>query len=91
MLTMTYSQSQEHYDHVFGAQYDDVRERYASELEDLKADSLAYEEEMRYRQIIVDAGYPGTLDGMDEYEASWKRIFDYAKSGAIDDLLENKT
>ena len=88
---MTFSQAQEHYDHVFGAQYDDVRERYASELEDLKADSLAYEEEMRYRQIIVDAGYPGTLDGMDEYEASWKRIFDYAKSGAIDDLLENKT
>ena len=86
---MTYSQSQEHYDHVFGAQYDDVRERYASELEDLKADSLAYEEEMRYRQTIIDAGYPGTLEGMDEYEASWKRTFAYAQSGAIDDLLEN--
>mgnify|MGYP004416777661 FL=1 len=86
---MTYSQSQEHYDHVFGAQYDDVRERYASELQDLKADSLAYEEEMRYRQTIIDAGYPGTLEGMDEYEASWKRTFAYAQSGAIDDLLEN--
>ena len=86
---MTYSQSQEHYDHVFGSQYDDVRERYASELEDLKADSLAYEEEMRYRQTIIDAGYPGTLDGMDEYEAMWKRTFEYAKSGAVDDLLEN--
>ena len=86
---MNYSHAQEHYDHVFGAQYDDVRERYASELEDLKADSLAYEEEMRYRQIIVDAGYPGTLEGMDEYEASWKRTFAYAQSGAIDDLLEN--
>ena len=88
---MTFSQAQEHYDHVFGSQYDDTRERYASELEDLKADSLAYEEEMRYRQIIVDAGYPGTLEGMDEYEASWKRTFAYAQSGAIDDLLENKT
>jgi|TARA_A200000159_G_scaffold157685_1_gene174078 hypothetical protein len=86
---MTYSQSQEHYDHVFGSQYDDVRERYASELEDLKADSLAYEEEMRYRQTIIDAGYPGTLDGMDEYEAMWKRTFEYAKSGVVDDLLEN--
>jgi len=89
MLTMTFSQSQEHYDHVFGSQYDDTRERYASELEDLKADSLAYEEEMRYRQIIVDAGYPGTLEGMDEYEAMWKRSLEYAKSGAIDDLLED--
>jgi hypothetical protein len=86
---MKYSQLQEHYDHVFGAQYDDVRERYASELEDLKADSLAYEEEMRYRQTIIDAGYPETLDGMDEYEAMWKRTFEYAKSGAVDDLLEN--
>ena len=86
---MTYSQLQEHYDHEFGSQYDDVRERYASELEDLKADSLAYEEEMRYRQTIIDAGYPGTLEGMDEYEASWKRIFQYAESGAVDDLLEN--
>lgn len=88
---MTYSPAQEHYDHVYGAKYDDVRERYASELEDLKADSLAYEEEMRYRQTIIDAGYPGTLEGMDEYEAYWKRIFEYAESGAIDDLLENKT
>jgi hypothetical protein len=88
---MTYSQSQEHYDHVFGSQYDDTRERYASELEDLKADSLAYGEEMRYRQTIIDAGYAGTLEGMDEYEASWKRIFQYAQSGAIDDLLENNT
>ena len=46
---------------------------------------------MRYRQTIIDAGYPGTLEGMDEYEASWKRVFEYAESGAIDDLLENKT
>ena len=88
---MTFSQAQEHYDHVFGSQYDDTRERYASELADLKADSLAYEEEMRYRQTIIEAGYPGTLEGMDEYEASWKRVFEYAESGAIDDLLENKT
>ena len=44
---------------------------------------------MRYRQTIIDAGYPGTLDGMDEYEAMWKRTFEYAKSGVVDDLLEN--
>jgi hypothetical protein len=81
--------AQEHADHVFGAQYDDVRERYASELEDLKADSLAYEEEMRYCQLIVDAGFPATLEGMDEYEAAWKRAVEYADSGAVDDLFKD--
>lgn len=88
---MTYSQSQEHYDHVFNAQYDDVRERYASELEDIKAMERADLYEMEYRHLVTEAGFPDTLEGMDEYEASWKRIFEYAKSGAIDDLLENKT
>jgi hypothetical protein len=39
--------------------------------------------------LVTQAGYPDTLDGMDEYEASWKRTFEYAQSGAIDDLLEN--
>ena len=86
---MTYSQSQEHYDHVFGAQYDDVRERYASELEDIKAMERADLYELEYRHLVTEAGYPDTLDGMDEYEASWKRVFEYAESGAIDDLLEN--
>jgi hypothetical protein len=86
---MTYSQSQEHYDHVFGAQYDDVRERYASELEDIKAMERADLYEMEYRHLVTEAGFPDTLEGMDEYEASWKRVFEYAESGAIDDLLEN--
>lgn len=61
------------------AKSDAIRERYASELEDLKADSLAYEEEMRYRQTIIDAGYPGTLEGMDAYEAAWKRTLTYGE------------
>jgi hypothetical protein len=86
----SWEQREEMWDDYF-AKSDAIRERYASELEDLKADSLAYEEEMRYRQTIIDAGYPATLEGMDEYEASWKRTFEYAQSGAIDDLLENKT
>ena len=50
---MTYSQSQEHYDHVFGAQYDDVRERYASELEDIKAMERADLYEMEYRHLVT--------------------------------------
>ena len=74
---MILNHRQEHADHEFNSQYDNIRERYASELADLKADSLAYEEEMKYRQTIIDAGYPGTLEGMDEYEAAWKRIEQY--------------
>ena len=88
---MTNSQSQEHYDHVFGSQYDDIRERYASELEDIRAMEQADFYEMEYRHLVTEAGYPDTLEGMDEYEAYWKRLFEYAKSGAIDDLLQNKT
>ena len=86
---MTYSQSQEHYDHVFGAKYDDIRERYASELEDIKAMEQADFYEMEYRHLVTEAGYPDTSTGMEEYEASWKRLFEYAQSGAIDDLFEN--
>ena len=33
-------QLQEHLDHEFGAQYDDIRERYASEIRDLEIDNL---------------------------------------------------
>ena len=79
---------QEHQDHVFGAQYDDVRERYAAELEDLRADDRAYEYEQQYRTKVYEAGYPDTFEGMDEYEDSWKRTLAYAESGAVDDLLE---
>ena len=86
---MSYSHAQEHADHVFGAQYDDVRERYASELEDIKAMERADRYEEEYRYLVTQAGFPDTLEGWDEYEASWKRTFAYAQSGAIDDLLEN--
>ena len=45
-----------------------------------------YEEE--YRHLVAEAGYPDTPEGWDEYEASWKRSFEYVKSGAADDVLE---
>ena len=86
---MNYSLRQEHQDHVFGAQYDDVRERYASELEDIKAMERADRYEEEYRYLVTQAGYPDTFEGMDEYEASWKRTFAYAQSGAVDDLFED--
>ncbi len=59
------------------AKSDAIRERYASELEDIKAMERAdrYEEEYRYR--VTEAGYPDTLEGMDEYEAYWKRTLNY--------------
>ena len=31
----------------------------------------------------------GFGDDSEAYEASWRRTFEYAQSGAIDDLLEN--
>jgi hypothetical protein len=77
--------AQEHADHVFGAQYDDVRERYAAELEDLKADDRAYEYEQQYRTKVWEVGFG---DDLDAYEDSWKRTFAYAESGAVDDLME---
>ena len=79
---------QEHADHVFGARYDDIRERYASEIEDIKAMERADRYEEEYRQRVYEAGYPDTLEGMDEYEAAWKRTFEYTQSGAVDDLLK---
>ena len=62
---MYYSHAQEHADHVFGAQYDDVRERYASELADLRADDEQYAYEQEYMQKVHDAGF----DSPEEYEA----------------------
>ena len=35
---------------------------------------------------VYEAGFG---DDSEAYEASWRRTFEYAQSGAIDDLLEN--
>ena len=77
--------AQEHADHVFGAQYDDVRERYAAELEDLRQDDLQYEWWVGYMTKVWNAGFG---DDSDAYEDSWKRTIEYAESGAVDDLME---
>ena len=70
-----YNHAQEHADHVFGAQYDDVRERYASEMEDLRMDDLIYQDEMEYRQKVHDAGF----DSAEEYEAYWTHLIETAE------------
>ena len=69
-------QLQDHLDHEFGAQYDNVRERYSSELEDLKKDDLAYADETKYRQKVYDAGFG---DDCEAYEESWKRTIEQAE------------
>ncbi|RPG64860.1 MAG: hypothetical protein CBC02_008450 [Flavobacteriaceae bacterium TMED42] len=84
----SWEQREEMWDDHF-AKDDAIRERYASELEDIKAMERADFYEMEYRQLVIEAGFPDTLEGMGEYEAMWKRTFEYAQSGAIDDLLEN--
>tara|TARA_B100000900_G_C20130419_1_gene533771 strand:+ start:90 stop:359 length:270 start_codon:yes stop_codon:yes gene_type:complete len=85
-----WEQREEMWDDYF-AKSDATRERYASELENIKAMERADLYEMEYRYLVTEAGFPDTLEGMDEYEAMWRRTFEYAQSGAIDDLLENKT
>jgi len=65
---------QEHLDHEFGARYDDVRERYASEIRDLEIDNLMTNEHNEYMQKVYDAGYG---DDDRAYEANWKRTIAY--------------
>ena len=65
---------QEHAEHVFGAQYDDVRERYASELKDLQIYEESERDYYEYMQKVHDAGFG---DDEEAYEAYWKRTLDY--------------
>ena len=64
---------QEHLDHEFGAGYDDVRERYASDIASMEG---ADEEHGEYMQVVYDAGYG---DDDRAYEANWKRTIEYAE------------
>ena len=66
---------QEHLDHEFGARYDDVRERYASEIRDLQMFAESEQEHYEYMQKVYDAGYG---DDSDAYESYWKRTMEYA-------------
>tara|TARA_R110000824_G_scaffold294994_1_gene483394 strand:- start:65 stop:298 length:234 start_codon:yes stop_codon:yes gene_type:complete len=68
--------AQEHADHVFGAQYDDVRERYSAEIEDMRLEGLIDHEHNKYMQKVYDAGF-GEDD--EAYESSWKRTIEYFK------------
>ena len=74
MTLLCNPQLQEHLDHEFGAKYDDVRERYASEIRDLEIDNRMTAWHNEYMQKVYDAGYG---DDDQAYEASWKRTEAY--------------
>ena len=65
---------QEHADHVFGAQYDDIRERYASEIQDMRDYEESEREHYEYMQKVYEAGFG---DDDQAYENSWKRTEAY--------------
>ncbi len=83
MIT-TREQYEERWDDYFAAS-DSIRERYASELADIRADERQQQWHEEYMTRVWDAGF-GTDE--DAYEASWKRAFTYAESGAVDDIIE---
>ena len=75
-----YDRAQEHADHVFGAQYDDVRERYASEIRDLEMFAQSEHEHYEYMQKVSDAGFG---EDWEAYEAYWQRTLDYYENQGL--------
>ena len=73
-MLSSYEQYQEHLDHEYGAQYDNIRERYACQIQEARMEALIWREEQEYYSKVWDAGY-GT--DVDEYEAYWKRLEQY--------------
>mgnify|MGYP005828058619 CR=1 FL=1 len=67
-------QLQEHLDHEFNSQYDDVRERYHLEMEDLRLYAEAEQEYYEYMSKVQAAGF-GEDD--EAYEAEWERTIEY--------------
>jgi len=81
---MNHLQLQEHLDHEFGAQYDSVRERYASEVKDLEMYAKSEEEHYEYLQQVYEAGFG---DDCEAYEAYWKRLDKSIQKGEYDDMF----
>ncbi len=71
---------QEHADHVFGAQYDDVRERYASEVRDLEMFAESEQEHYEYMWKVKEAGFG---EDCDAYEREWERALNYYKNQGV--------
>ena len=73
-MLLASEQLQEHLDHEFGAQYDDIRERYASEIQDMRNYEESEREHYEYMQKVYEAGFG---DDDQAYENSWKRTEAY--------------
>jgi hypothetical protein len=69
--------AKEHADHVFGAQYDDVRERYASEIQDMRDYAESEQEYYEYMWKVKEAGFG---EDCDAYERAWERTLNYYKN-----------
>jgi hypothetical protein len=67
------------------ARYDAVRERYHREAEDMRRESEIENDYYEYMWKVQQAGFG---EDADEYESMWKRAFQYANSGAVDNLYE---
>ena len=66
-----YDHAREHADHVFGAQYDDVRERYASEIQDMRYYEESEREHYEYLSKVYEAGFG---DDWQAYEAHFQQL-----------------
>jgi hypothetical protein len=76
-------QAQEHADHVFGAQYDDVRERYHAERLDMEMYDASEREHYEYMWKVEQAGFG---DDYEAYEAEWKRTIEYYENQGLQDV-----
>jgi hypothetical protein len=67
---------QEHMDHQFDSQYDDIRERYHDSIIGLDSGDEWREwyEHDQYMQTVKDAGYGQDVEA---YEANWLRTMEY--------------
>ena len=66
-----YLAMQEHADHVFGAQYDDVRERYHAERLDMEMYDASEQEHDEYMWKVEQAGFG---DDWQAYEAYFQQL-----------------
>jgi hypothetical protein len=66
------------------ARYDDVRERYHREIEDMRRESETDNDYYEYMWKVKEAGFG---DDDEAYEANWLRTIQYGLSGAVDDII----
>ena len=64
---MFYSQYQEHMDHEFGAQYDDIRERYHAERLDIEAYEQSEKDYQEYMSKVYQAGFGDDSKAYEDY------------------------